>query len=210
MPTHFHKTDLAANQHFAIILAAGFSTRMGICKTTLLWHNHQTLLRYQTEQFLQAGINPVVVLGEHNAHRQEDCAAGTTVVVKGKEANSKAQTILAGLAQLPEAVSTITISAVDQPRAASVYSTLLQAHQQENALITAPSYGGKLGHPIFFSHHLRTELAHIRDESLGLRRIIQANYADIYRAAFSTSEVLVDINDKQSYERCKPDIVTRS
>ncbi len=91
MPTHFHKTDLAANQHFAIILAAGFSTRMGICKTTLLWHNHQTLLRYQTEQFLQAGINPVVVLGEHNAHRQEDCAAGTTVVVKDKESNSKTQ-----------------------------------------------------------------------------------------------------------------------
>ncbi len=205
MPTHSHKAALATDRHFAIILAAGLSTRMGVCKTTLLWHNHQTLLHYQTEQFLQAGISPIVVLGKHNAHRREDCALGTTVVVKGKENNSKTQTILTGLTQLPDALSTITISAVDQPRSASVYRALIQTSQQQNALITAPSYCGKIGHPITFSYHLRTELEHIRNESLGLRQIIQAHYAAIHRVAFSTSEVLIDINDEQNYQLCKPD-----
>ena len=61
------------NRDFAIILAAGYSTRMGVCKTTLPWHNNQTLLRYQAEQFLQANITPIIVLGSHNAHRKSDC-----------------------------------------------------------------------------------------------------------------------------------------
>ncbi|NJM97292.1 MAG: nucleotidyltransferase family protein [Phormidesmis sp. RL_2_1] len=192
--------DSAAHQHFAIILAAGFSTRMGVCKTTLPWHNHQTLLRYQTEQFLQAGITPVVVLGCHNAHRQEDCAVGTDVVVKVKGDDSKAGSILAGLSRLPKTVSTITISAVDQPRSASIYTALLRAYQQQKAPITAPCYHGKLGHPVMFSCGLRSELENISDESLGLRQVIQSAYAEINLVVFSRPEVLIDINDESTYQ----------
>ncbi|MEM6449979.1 MAG: nucleotidyltransferase family protein [Cyanobacteria bacterium P01_D01_bin.105] len=189
------------HQHFSIILAAGFSTRMGVCKTTLPWDNNQTLLYYQTEQFLQAGIMPVVVLGRHNAHRQADCAVGTDVVVKAADDDeSKARSILTGLSRLPKTASTITISAVDQPRPASVYQALMRAYQQKKAPITAPCYDNKLGHPILFSHRLRFQLESINDESLGLRQVIRAAYADIYRVPFSTPEVLIDINDKATYE----------
>ena len=201
MPTYPDRVySSASDQHFAIILAAGFSTRMGVCKTTLPWYNHQTLLRYQTEQFLQAGIKPVVVLGSHNAHRQKDCAVGTDVVVKAKGKLSKTYSILTGLSRLPKVVSTITISAVDQPRSAKVYSTLIQAYQQKKALITAPCYRSQLGHPVMFSHCLRAELENISDESLGLRQLVQAVYAEIDRVAFSTPEVLVDLNDESTYK----------
>ncbi|MEO1389090.1 MAG: nucleotidyltransferase family protein [Cyanobacteria bacterium J06634_6] len=207
MLTHSHNVPApSSEQHFAIILAAGFSTRMGVCKTTLPWHNNQTLLRYQTEQFSKAGIKPVVVLGAHNAHRQGDCAVGTDVVVKEGGEHSKTHSILTGLYRLPVTASTITISAVDQPRSAAVYETLIQAHQQKKKLITAPSYGGKLGHPVTFSHRLRPELKNISDESLGLRQVIQANYAKIHQVAFSTAEVMVDINDERAYKLYRSDL----
>ncbi|MGB7249770.1 MAG: NTP transferase domain-containing protein [Phormidesmis sp.] len=188
------------SQDFAIILAAGFSTRMGVCKTTLPWHNHQTLLHYQTAQFLQANITPIVVLGSHNAHRQVDCAPGSQVVVKPEGDRSKTKTILTGLAHLPENVSTITLSAVDQPRSANVYKALLQTSKQEKSLITAPCYQRKLGHPVVFSHRLLSALKNISDESLGVRKLMQSSSAQIKKVAFSTPEILIDLNDALAYQ----------
>ncbi len=185
---------------FAIILAAGFSTRMGVCKTTLPWRNHQSLLRYQAEQFLQANITPIVVLGAHNAERQTDCPPGSRVLIKAEGDRSKTRSILAGLEVLPSETSTVTISAVDQPRSTRIYQTLLQAYQREKALITAPSYRGRIGHPVLFSHHLLPDLRKISDSSLGLRKLVQALESKTKKVAFSTPEVLVDINEEKIYQ----------
>ena len=192
---------MRSSHDFAIILAAGFSTRMGVCKTTLPWRNRQTLLHYQAEQFLQANITPIVVLGAHNAERQADCPPGAQVVIKVAGDRSKTHSILAGLAALPSDLSTVTISAVDQPRSASIYHTLLQTHEQTKAPITAPCYRGQLGHPILFSHQLLPDLKQISDSTLGLRQLMRELHSKINRVEFVTPEVLVDINDKETYRR---------
>ena len=120
-----------SNRDFAIILAAGKSTRMGICKTTLPWHNKQTLLRYQAEQFLLADITPIIVLGSHNAHRRSDCPPGSEVVINFNNNLGKTSSILTGINCLPKLFSTVTISAVDQPRSSYIYQTLVQVYRQE-------------------------------------------------------------------------------
>ena len=182
-----------------MILAAGFSTRMGTCKTTLRWHNQQTLLRYQVEQLLQANITPIVILGAHNAHRQIDCPSGSRVVVKSDKARSKTSSVLTGLAALPQKFSTVMISAVDQPRSTDIYQTLLQNYQQHKALITAPCYRGKMGHPLLFSHQLLPNLKAIRESTLGLRDLTQTLSSKIKRVEFLTPEILIDINDRKAY-----------
>ena len=187
------------HKDFAIILAAGFSTRMGVCKTTLPWHNQQTLLRYQAEQFLQANITPIIVLGAHNADRRMDCPAGSQVLVKAEGDHSKTSSVLTGLSVLPQETSTVTISAVDQPRSAHVYKSLLRTYCQEKALITALSYRGKLGHPLLFSDRLLPNLKEISDSTLGLRKVVQGLHAEIRKISFSTPEVLTDINDQRTY-----------
>ncbi|MGY2754216.1 CTP:molybdopterin cytidylyltransferase MocA, partial [Thermostichus sp. MS-CIW-21] len=50
----------------ALILAAGFSTRMGEPKAFLPWKDGQTLLSYQIFQWRQAGFQPWVVLGSQH------------------------------------------------------------------------------------------------------------------------------------------------
>ncbi len=176
---------------------------MGVCKTTLLWHGHQTLLRYQCEQFLQANITPLVVLGAHNAHRHTDCPLGSRAVVNWNSDRGKTSSILTGLKMLPAKFSTLTVSAVDQPRPASVYRTLLKTHYRESALITAPCYQGKLGHPLLFSHHLFPDLKQISDSSLGLREIVRKRQSKIRKVEFATPEVLIDINTKNAYSRAR-------
>ncbi len=189
-----------SNQNFAIILAAGYSTRMGTCKTALPWHNNQTLLRYQAEQFLQANITPIIVLGSHNAHRRSDCPASSQVVVNFNCDRGKTSSILTGLECLPQEFSTITISAVDQPRSLYIYQTLLQTFDREKALITAPFCQGKLGHPLLFSKQLFPELKKISESSFGLRKIVKEFYDDIKKIAFDHPEVLSDLNHKVTYQ----------
>lgn len=193
------------NQNFALILAAGRSTRMGVCKTTLPWHGSQTLLRYQCEQFLQASITPIVILGAHNAHRRIDCPPGSRVLINLNSDRSKTSSILTGLESLPQSFSTLTISAVDQPRPASVYRTLLKTYYRELALITAPCYQGKLGHPLLFSSQLLPELKQISDSNLGLREIVKKHSSNLTKVEFATLEVLIDVNNKDTYLRALKD-----
>lgn len=187
-------------QNFALILAAGFSTRMGTCKTTLPWLNNRTLLQYQAEQFLLAGITPIVVLGAHNAHQRCNCPHGSLVAINFHSDRGKTSSILTGLKTLPAQFSTLTISAVDQPRPTDVYQSLLQAHQQAKALITAPCHEGKLGHPLLFSQSLLPALKQINEANLGLREIVQKLYFEINRVNFETSEVLIDLNNQKTYQ----------
>ena len=189
-----------SNKNFAIILAAGKSTRMGICKTTLPWHNKQTLLRYQAEQFLLADITPIIVLGSHNAHRRFNCPSGSKVVINFNNNLGKTSSILTGINCLPKLFSTVTISAVDQPRSSYIYKTLIQVYRQEQSLIVAPCYRGKLGHPLLFSSRLLPSLLDINESTLGLRKVVRQFYSDIEKIEFTTSEVLSDLNHRSKYQ----------
>jgi molybdenum cofactor cytidylyltransferase len=186
------------NRDFAIILAAGFSTRMGTCKTTLPWYD-RTLLSYQAEQFLLANITPIIVLGSHNAHRQTDCPARSRVVINHNSDRGKTGSILIGLDALPISFSTVIISAVDQPRPFEVYQTLLESYYQEKALIIAPCYRQKLGHPLLFSALLLPELKTIEESTFGLRKIVRKCDRELKKIEFTTTNILIDINHRSTY-----------
>ena len=189
-----------SQQNFALILAAGRSTRMGTCKTALPWRDGQTLLHYQAQQFLQANITPVVVLGSHNAHRQTDCPDGSQVVINSECARGKTSSILTGLNFLPNKISSIIISSVDQPRSAYIYQTLLQTYCQEKPVIVAPCYLNKLGHPLLFSARLLPLLKDINESSFGLRKVVSQFYSEIKKIEFTTSQVLSDLNNRTKYQ----------
>ena len=187
------------NKDFAIILAAGLSTRMGVCKTTLPWHNGRTLLRYQAEQFLLAGITPIVVLGSHNAYRRSDCPPGSKVVINFNCKQGKVSSILTGLNALPHKFSSVIISAVDQPRSAYIYQILLQSYKQNKSLIVAPCYGDRLGHPLLFSHELLPDLKQVNESTFGIRKVIKDLTDKIYKIELSSSEIFIDVNNKNAY-----------
>lgn len=85
--THYLTTTVresgsfSINLNFAIVLAAGTSTRMGSCKTSLRWGESETLLTYQLKQWFSVGFTPVVVLGSHNSDKQKDCPLGSLAVI---------------------------------------------------------------------------------------------------------------------------------
>ncbi|MFN6473325.1 MAG: NTP transferase domain-containing protein [Nostoc sp. SerVER01] len=186
--------------NFAIVLAAGKSTRMGTCKTSLPWGAGKTLLTYQLEQWLSLGFIPVVVLGLHNSQKQKDCPPRSLTVINPDSNAGKTTSLITGLQHVPQDFEVLAISAVDQPRKLEIYQTLLVAHQDNSAMITAPTYQGKMGHPLLFNNQMRSHLQNIREETLGLRQIIQEFYPIICQVEFNHSSVLLDINTPEIYK----------
>ncbi|MFH7026006.1 MAG: NTP transferase domain-containing protein [Heteroscytonema crispum UTEX LB 1556] len=190
--------------NFAIVLAAGASTRMGICKTSLPWCESKTLLTYQLEQWLLAGFTPLVVLGSHNAERKKDCPPGSLSVINLHANTGKTSSILTGLQAIPKDFQVLGISAIDQPRKVDIYKQLLQAHKDNSALITAPIYQGKMGHPLLFGKRMRSHLENICEETLGLRQVIKEFYPLINKVEFDNPAVIVDINTPEIYQTHLP------
>lgn len=186
--------------HYAIVLAAGFSARMGTCKADLPWLSGQTLLSYQISQLQQAEITPIVVLGAHNTHSQRQCPSNSVVVFNPQPQNGKAQSVCLGLSKLPEEFETVTVSAVDQPRSAAIYQQLLSAHLHHKALITVPIYRQKRGHPLVFSASLLPQLKAIQDATQGLRAVVQNYSAQLHPVAIDSAMVLADLNTPELYE----------
>lgn len=197
-------------QHTAIVLAAGFSTRMGQCKASLPWGTGQSLLAYQVTQFLAAGVAPLVVLGSHNADLKDTCPSACAIAINPTPSQGKVSSILTGLEFLSEGWESegwdgVFISAVDQPRPAWVYERLVQAFQaarletRRSPLITAPTHQGRMGHPLLFSSELLSQLQSIREETLGLRRVVQQYAPSIRSVDVGTSIVLTDLNTPERY-----------
>jgi molybdenum cofactor cytidylyltransferase len=196
----FDRNSLDRNgDHYAIVLAAGLSTRMGTCKASLPWRDGHTLLTYQLSQLRLAGITPVVVVGTHNAQLQEVCPAHVCVVINPDTTRGKISSILTGLAILPAELQTLMISAVDQPRSATIYIHLLQAHCQSAAPMTLPVYGDRRGHPLILSGKLRSELHSLSEQTLGLRHLVQHYTDQVQLVGFETPDVLLDLNTPASY-----------
>jgi molybdenum cofactor cytidylyltransferase len=184
---------------FAIVLAAGAATRMGHCKTTLPWLRGKPLLQYQVEQWLQAGVKPIVVLSPHNEARAT-LPPGVQTVINPDPHRGKTSSILCGLEAVPVDFSGLAIAAVDQPRPAWIYQTLWAAHQASPGPITAPMSAGKLGHPLIFAPELRSELAQLDEASLGLRAVVQRFADQIQRVEFTTAIVHIDLNTPAHYQ----------
>lgn len=187
----------------ALILAAGFSTRMGQCKTSLPWGDRHSLLTYQIEQFLTVEVHPIVVLGQHNADQQTQHLSDCAIAINPDASRGKVSSVLTGLDLLPTETDALFISAVDQPRPAWIYQRLLDAYRCATALapITAPVRGDRIGHPLLFSGQLIPELRNIREETLGLRAIVTRFSSQIQTITFETDFIFRDLNTPDRYRQ---------
>lgn len=185
----------------ALLLAAGESRRMGTAKALLRWKG-VSLLRYQIDQLMQAGVSEVIVVLGHEAERLlplAEGAPGVTVVVNQDYRQGRTTSIKTGLGRVPTACDGVMVLAVDQPRRAAILRRLLEEFQQRPSAIVAPEYQGCGGHPVIFARGLLGEMRAITEAKQGLREVMQRHRAELRRVPFETPEVLLDINTPEEY-----------
>ncbi len=167
---------------------------MGEPKAFLPWKEGQTLLSYQVLQWQQAGFQPWVVLGSHNLAAAEPHLQGTKLLINPDPKLGKTHSIRVGVEGIPADFRVLAISAVDQPRPAWIYHSLLEYHLRHRAWVTVPVHRGRRGHPTLIDRRLREELLHLREETLGLRQLLQDLDKRVQEVDLYTPDIFLDYN----------------
>ena len=192
------------SEAWAILLAAGESSRMGRLKALLSWRG-QPLLRHQVSALLDGGAARVVVVLGHRA--EELCPLledldGVDWVINPDYPQGKTTSIKAGLSTLDRQMADeILLLNVDQPRSAADIAQILRKHRAEGYAITIPTCGGKGGHPIVLSARLLDELLAIDEETQGVKAVVQRRPEAVLRFPLENPEILLDLNTPEQYRQ---------
>ena len=187
---------------WAILLAAGESTRMGRLKALLPWQG-RTLLEHQVACLLEGGADRVVVVLGHRANELSPLLKGKSGVswtLNPHYLQGKTTSIKAGLSALGDnGIEEILLLNVDQPRSAADVAHILDVHRSNGSAVTVPEYQGKGGHPIVLSAALLPELRAIDEESQGIKAVVRRHAAMVHRVALDNPEILLDLNTPEQY-----------
>jgi len=188
------------NDVWAIVLAAGMSTRMGTQKL-LLPFDGKTIIEKVVENILNSGIeNILVVLGadhEEVAEALEFWPVQTVLNENFREGMHTSVTI--GVYALPDGAKAVLIFLGDQPCIPeNAIRKVIKAWQNSGKGIVIPLYEGKRGHPPLYDLKLRNELQHL-DPSVGLRSIAQKFPEEIEAVETGSPGILKDIDTRDEY-----------
>lgn len=187
----------------AILLAAGESVRMGQSKALLPWLG-STLLEFQLDSLLASGVEEVVVVLGHEAERLRPLIEAKPSVRTALNTNyrsGRSSSVIAGVSALSSATDAVLILGVDQPREPILLKKLIQAHKQDKALITIPTYRRKRGHPPIFSKKLFQEILSISEKKAGLEEVVHRHVQDVHEMEVEHPSVLLDLNSPAEYEK---------
>ncbi len=189
---------------YALILAAGYSTRMGRCKALLPWGDGHTLLSFQIQQWQQLQVEPIVVVGSHNLAQIQPQLRHCRFLVNPDASTGKVSSLLRGLQALPCHWDFLVISGVDQPRPTWIYECLLNAHGHRAEWISVPVHADKAGHPVIFGAQFKQALHGITEEQLGIRQVLKHHHSRIQWVKMESPWVHVDLNTLEDYNAFKP------
>ncbi len=184
----------------ALILAAGYSSRMGHFKP-LLPLGGKTAVEWIVATFRSAGIAGISAVTGHEAAQLEPIldGIGITAVRNPGYARGMYSSVQAGLASLPAEVEACFLLPVDIPLVRPATIEALAARYASNpAAVIAPSFRGRRGHPPLIARRLFAEIM-AGDGEGGLRALLQRHEAD--EVAVADEGILLDMDTPEDYAR---------
>ncbi len=186
--------------NWAIILAAGFSTRMGSQKL-LLPYNNSTIIETVIDNVLGSRINKVmVVLGVDNEEITR--AIGTKTVEychNHQPEEGMLSSVICGFNALPENANAALLYLGDQPNIPpSVTNTILEAYYGDLHGIVIPVHDHRRGHPLLVDLKYRRDIFKL-DLEKGLRSLMHLFPEDVLEVDVSEPGILVDIDTREDY-----------
>ena len=184
---------------YAVILAAGGSTRFGAMKQ-LLEFNGRSLLRQAAEKAGALLNDRVVVVHGPKATSCQRELAGLPVqhVVNENWENGMASSLRAGIRALPDQCGGALIMLCDQPLIEIAHlGRLLEAWCEDTSRIVTAHYGGVHGVPAIIPRRCFDELLNLGGDS-GARPLLDAHGEELY--AVPLDEAGLDIDTQADFE----------
>ncbi len=184
----------------SVILAAGFSRRMGSPKP-LLELGGKSFLRTIIDRHKLSSLTVCVVLGRHNLQVAEQVdLSDTTVLVNPDPSRGALSSLLIALGHLGEPDG-LLIHPVDHPLVlAGTIKCLVQHHCRLPASILLPAVHGRKGHPVLFPQRFFFDLRRAPLEE-GARWVVHQNPASTFLVPVKDPGILVNINTPAQVSR---------
>lgn len=186
---------------WAIILAAGASTRMKQQKL-LLPYNGKTIIETVVENVARSvNSNIMIVLGSHRKQIQEqivNCPA--KFCVNENYMNGMLSSAICGFRALPGETKAALIFLGDQPQIPpQVTDLVIKAWIQSGKGIVMPTFNGRRGHPVLIETRYKAEIEQL-DPEKGLRTLSEKFIDDVYEVECIIPEILRDIDTPEEYQ----------
>jgi len=191
---------MSISSYSAIILAAGFSSRMGSFKPQLSIGNISVLER-GISLFRCAGIENIQVVLGHRAENLMQCvdAAGANWCINSCFHKGMLSSVITGVENISHDSSAFMVLPVDIPLVAlETISALIKAHETTDALIIHPVRNGKRGHPPLISSALIKELVRY-DGSGGLKSFLAQYSNDTFDVSVPDRFIHLDMDTPEDY-----------
>lgn len=188
------------NDIWAIVLAAGLSSRMGTQKLLLPFEG-KTIIEKVVENILGSGILHIkVVLGADYADIADALKAWPVSFIRNENyRDGMHSSVICGVSSLPISTRAVLIFLGDQPFIpAKVTGKVVEAWKSSGKGIVIPLFDGKRGHPNLYDLKYRTELSNL-NPVIGLRSIAQTFPEDICEVETFSPEIVRDIDTKDDY-----------
>jgi molybdenum cofactor cytidylyltransferase len=183
----------------ALILAAGYSSRMGSFKP-LLRLGDRSALEWAVDAFRAAGIADIGVVTGHRAAELEPELARLGVAALRNPAYDSGMysSIRAGIGSLAPEVDACFVLPIDIPLVRPATVAAIAEHYDGSAPIFYPTFRGQRGHPPLIGRELFAEIA-AGDGEGGLRAVLQRHAATA--VAVADQAILLDMDTPEDHQR---------
>jgi molybdenum cofactor cytidylyltransferase len=187
---------------WAIVLAAGASTRMKKQKL-LLPFNGKTIIETVIQNILaDLGNNILVVLGSHHLEIKNQIGKlPVKTCMNQNYAEGMLSSVICGFRALPAEANAALVFLGDQPQIpGEVTRLVIKAWQNSEKGIVIPVTNGRRGHPVLIETKYKSEIEKL-DPEKGLRQLMEKFAEDVEETECNLPEILRDIDTPEEYSR---------
>ncbi len=187
----------------ALLLAAGFASRMGSCKALLDLGGRSPLER-AVRSLRSGGVEEIVVVSGHYRDAVEAEARRLNCSTTFNERYEKGMfsSVQCGLKALGDAEAFLLLP-VDVPLVSpATIGALLRAHE-EGAPLAYPTFSGRRGHPPLVGRSFFGAIAEDDGSRGGLRTLLAEKETEARDVAVADEAILLDMDSPEDYDRLR-------
>ena len=187
----------------AIILAAGESKRMGVCKQ-LMKIGNRTLLEHTLSGVSRSKVSETLLVLGYQADtilKKIHLNDATNLIINKSYADGMSTSIKVGLRAIAPDSKGVLIVLADQPFIkAPVIDQLIVEYETSHAPILVPIYKGFRGNPVLIDRSLFEEMMQIRGD-IGCRSLFGLHAEKIHKAPVDDIGILIDIDTMEDFKK---------
>ncbi|MEW9122297.1 MAG: DVU_1551 family NTP transferase [Thermotaleaceae bacterium] len=186
----------------AIIIAAGYSSRMGSFKPLLKFGKY-TAIEILTNTYRDAGIEDIILVVGHQGDKIIDAMndSEAACILNENYPNGMYSSVVKGVKALSDDIQAFFLNPVDIPLIKKHTLKLLKNKYQEcDKNIIYPTFHGEQGHPPLIDCKYKNTIISSAGDG-GLKRILEEFSHDALWVPVFDEMILMDMDRKENYEK---------